>query len=129
MKRDVPASIMIIGEDSHFGYLMRSYVWRSAHKILYSYPDKGVLDTIQSEQPAAIILDVDLRAMGGWTLLRTIKSNTDTCHIPVVICSWADEKDRGILEGASVYLRMPILYGDFLEALNSIGLKINSKAV
>ena len=129
MKRDVPASIMIIGEDSHFGYLMRSYVRRSAHKILFSSPDKGVLDTIQREQPAAIVLDVDLRAMGGWTLLRAIKSNTDTCRIPVVICSWADEKDRGILEGASVYLRMPILYGDFLEALNSIGLKINSKAV
>ena len=129
MKRDVPVSILIIGEDSHFGYLMRSYVRRSAHNILYSYPEKGVVDLIQREQPAAIILDVDQHAMGGWTLLRTLKSNTDTCHIPVVICSWADEKERGVLEGASVYLRMPILYGDFLEALSTIGLETNSKAV
>jgi CheY-like chemotaxis protein len=129
MERDVPVSIMIIGEDSHFGYLMRSYVRRSAHKILYSHPETGVLDIIQNERPSAIILDVDLHAAGGWTLLRSLKSNTETCHIPVVICSWADEKERGILEGASVYLRMPILYGDFLEALNMIGLKSNSKAV
>jgi hypothetical protein len=47
----------------------------------------------------------------------------------VVICSWSDEKERGVLEGASVYLRMPILYGDFLEALNTIGLKTNTKLV
>ena len=129
MKRDVPVSIMIIGEDSHFGYLMRSYVRRSAYTILYSYPEKGVVDIIQRERPAAIILDVDLHAMGGWTLLRTLKTNADIGHIPVVICSWADEKERGVLEGASVYLRMPILYGDFLEALNTIGLETNSKVV
>ena len=105
MKREVPVSILIIGEDSHFGYLMRSYVRRSAHKILYSYPEKSVLEILQHEQPAAIILDVDLHAMGGWNLLRTLKSNPDTCKIPVVICSWSDEKERGILEGASVYFK------------------------
>ena len=129
MKRDMPASILIIGEDSHFGYLMRSYVRRSAHKSLYSFPEKGVLEIIQKERPVAIILDVDLHAMGGWNLLRTIKSNVDTCQIPVVICSWSDEKERGMLEGASMCLRMPILYGDFLEALNTIGLSANSQPI
>lgn len=129
MNRDVPISIMIIGEDSHFGYLMRSYVRRSAYNILYSYPEKGVVDIIRREKPAAIILEADLHATGGWNLLRTLKSNSETCQIPVVICSWADEKERGILEGASVYLRMPILFGDFQEALNSIGLQANSRTV
>jgi CheY-like chemotaxis protein len=123
------ASIMIIGEDSHFDYLMRSYVHRSGHSILFSHPRDSVLEIIQRGQPAVIILDVDLPGMSGWNLLRTLKSNQVTAKIPVVICSWLDEQERGTQAGADVYLRMPILYGDFLEALNNVGIQVDLNTV
>ena len=128
MNREGPANIMIVGEDSHFCYLMRSYVRRSAHKILFSYPGEKVLEVVQQERPDVIVLDVDLQAMGGWNLLRELKNNQVTAQVPVVICSWQDEKEHGAQEGASVYLRMPILYGDFLSALDTIGVQNNYKA-
>lgn len=123
-----PASILIIGEDSHFDYLMRSYVHRSGHPILFSHPGDSVLDVIQRGQPAVIVLDVDLPGMSGWNLLRTLKSNQSTAKIPVVICSWLDEQERGSQQGADVYLRMPILYGDFLEALHHVGIQVDLNA-
>jgi hypothetical protein len=45
-----------------------------------------------------------------------------TSKIPVVICSWLIEEKSGIEEGADVYLRMPILYENFQEALAKAGI-------
>ena len=116
--------IMVVGDDSHFCYLMRSYVRRSTYSILFSNPGGDVLDLAQREQPAAIILDVDLPGLEGWNLLRRLKADPHTGEIPVVICSWKDEQEHGLNEGASLALRMPILYGDFYTALNTLGVKI-----
>jgi len=112
---------MIIGEDSHFCYLLRSYIRRSAHQTLFSLPVDEVLEIAQRENPLVIILDVDLAGMCGWNLLRGLKTHSETREIPVMICSWLDEKERGAQEGANITLRMPILYGEFVEALNTIG--------
>ena len=120
-----PDSIMVVGEDSHFCYLLQSYIRRSAHQTMFSYPDYRVVELVQKEKPALIILDVDLPGLTGWNLLRALKSHPNTCAIPVMICSWLDETDRSQQEGANISLRMPILYNDFVEALNSIGVMVN----
>jgi CheY-like chemotaxis protein len=126
MDHSAPSSIMIVGDDSHFCYLLRSYIRRSAHQARFSYPGDGVVETIQQEKPALIVLDVDLPGMSGWNLLRALKAHPNTHAIPVMICSWLDEKERGAQEGANICLRMPILYGDFINALNSVGVMCNA---
>jgi CheY-like chemotaxis protein len=123
MNHFVPASIMIVGDDSHFCYLLRSYIRRSAHQTMFAYPSDKVVELVQHEKPALIVIDVDLPGMGGWNLLREIKAHPATREIPVMICSWLDEKERGAQDGANICLRMPILYGDFVDALNSVGVK------
>jgi CheY-like chemotaxis protein len=123
MDLSAPSSIMIVGDDSHFCYLLRSYIRRSAHQASFSYPGERVVALAQQEKPVLIVLDVDLPGMAGWRLLRVLKAHQDTREIPVMICSWLDEKERGALEGANICLRMPILYGDFVDALNSVGVK------
>jgi CheY-like chemotaxis protein len=128
MTQFAPSSIMIVGDDSHFCYLLRSYIRRSAHQTMFAYPDDKVVKLAYQDKPALIVLDVDLPGAGGWNLLRELKGHPDTCKIPVMICSWLDEKERGIQEGASICLRMPILYGDFVDALNSVGVKVASES-
>jgi hypothetical protein len=41
----------------------------------------------------------------------------------VIVCSWLNEEVRGLAEGADLYLRMPILYADFRDALAAILMK------
>lgn len=125
MNSIVSDNIMVVGEDSHFCYLMRSYIRRSTHHSLFVLPGDNVVETACREHPTVIIIDVDLPGMSGWKLLRALKLSEATREIPVVVCSWMSEKERGAKEGASVYLRMPILFGDFIEALNSVGIVSN----
>ncbi len=122
MSQRVSASIMVIGTDLHFCYLMRRYVRESAHPLLFAGPDEKAVDLAQREKPAIIVMEAGLMDTKGQQMLSTLKTNESTCEIPVVMCSWHDEDPEKLEQGADVYLRMPILYGDFLAALTNLGL-------
>jgi CheY-like chemotaxis protein len=122
MNQATLAGIMVVGSDSHFSYLMRRYVRTSSHQIIFANPGKDVLALARREKPAAIVLEADLPDNMGWHTLRALKADQTTGKIPVILCSWLDEKERGSKEGADVYLQMPILYEDFGAALSHIGL-------
>ncbi len=112
--------IMIVGGDSHFLYLMQRFVRTSAHQIILANLGDDVLALARCEKPAAIVLEVDLPETVGWRTLRALKADLEVRRIPVMACSWQDEAARGLVDGADVYLRMPILYTDFEVALTTI---------
>jgi CheY-like chemotaxis protein len=114
--------IMVIGDDSHFCYLMRTYVRKSDYQIISAYLGEDVLEQAQNEKPAAIVLEVGISGSAGWHLLRKFKSHHSTADIPIVICSWTDEEKRASEQGASACLRMPILFEEFTKALSTIGI-------
>jgi CheY-like chemotaxis protein len=123
MDQKADASIMVIGADSHFCYLMRRYVLESSHNIVFAYLGDDALALAQKEIPAAIILEVDQPDTRGWELLKLLKNDQTTQNIPVVLCSWLDEDQRVIEEGADAYLRKPILFSDFKTVLSLLGIE------
>lgn len=122
MNRSDTSRIMVIGDDSHFCYLMRRYVWESAHQLVFANLDENALVLARQSKPAAIVLEVGSPGTLGWEILRALQADDTTGQIPVVICSWQEEQKSGNELGAKVYLRMPILFDDFQAALVAIGL-------
>jgi CheY-like chemotaxis protein len=59
-------------------------------------------------RPAAIILDILLPDIDGWTVLAALKNEPELADIPVVIVSILDEQRSGIALGATAYLTKPI---------------------
>jgi len=113
---------MVIGNDAHFCYLMQSYIRESSRQALIISLMDDALTLAQREQPTAIIMEIDHLGNQGWYMLRQLKSEMTTNCIPVVLCSWQDEQKRGFEEGAAAYLRMPILYKDFISVLAGLGI-------
>jgi len=122
MNQRISASIMVIGTDLHFCYLMRRYVRESDHPLLFSGPDEKAFDLAQHEKPAIIVMEAGLHDSRAQQMLTALKTNPCTCEIPVILCSWHDEDLHRLEEGADVYLRMPILYGDFLATLTDLNI-------
>jgi DNA-binding response OmpR family regulator len=117
------SSIMVIGSDAHFCYLMRRYVIESFHNAIFAYLGDDTLSMAENNPPAAIILEVDQPDTRGWDLLKKLKANKETQDIPVVLCSWQDEDQRGFEAGADAYLHKPILFSDFKQVLSLIGIE------
>lgn len=75
--------------------------------------------------PAVILLDLKLPKIDGLDVLRRIRGDERTKRLPVVILTSSDEEqDRvaGYDLGANSYVRKPVNFGEFAQAVKELGL-------
>jgi two-component system, response regulator len=75
-------------------------------------------------RPALILLDLKLPKVDGLEVLHRIRADARTALIPVVILTTsAEEEDviAGYTGGANAYVRKPVKFSAFAEAVNGIG--------
>jgi CheY-like chemotaxis protein len=84
------------------------------------YAGRDVKDT-----PVIVLLDLKLPRIDGLEVLRSIRQNEFTKLLPVVILtSSAEEQDviNGYKLGVNSYIRKPVDYNQFSEAIKYLGL-------
>jgi two-component system, response regulator len=75
--------------------------------------------------PDVVLLDLHLPKVDGFEVLRRLRSDERTRLLPVVILtSSKEDKDRinGYGLGANSYVRKPVDFGEFMEAVRQLGL-------
>ncbi|HCE58880.1 MAG TPA: hypothetical protein DER09_13885 [Prolixibacteraceae bacterium] len=68
------------------------------------------LEIINREKPAIIVTDVVMPVMDGLELIREVKGNLETCHIPVILLTANNSDDArksGYDIGADAYISKP----------------------
>ena len=82
-------------------------------------------ETLKSFGPLVVLLDLKLPRINGLEVLRRIKSHPEAKKIPVVILTSSSE-EKDIIEsyslGANSYIRKPVDFNQFTDAVNQIGL-------
>ena len=82
---------------------------------------------LDSEKPLPhlLLLDLKLPKLDGLELLRRLRSEPRTQLLPVVVLTSSDE-DRDVIEGyrlgANSYIRKPVDFNQFSEAVRQLGL-------
>jgi two-component system, response regulator len=78
-----------------------------------------------SIMPTLILLDLQLPKIGGLEVLRQIRANNATRFLPVVILTSSKEEQdivQGYSLGVNSYVRKPVDFNQFTEAVNQLGL-------
>ncbi|OGO17645.1 MAG: two-component system response regulator [Chloroflexi bacterium RBG_16_50_11] len=77
------------------------------------------------ETPRLILLDLKLPKMDGLQVLEHLRANGCTRLVPVVILTSSKEEQdliSGYKNGANSYVRKPINFNEFVDAVRNIGL-------
>lgn len=75
--------------------------------------------------PAVILLDLKLPKVDGLEVLRRLRADERTRNLPVVILTSSKEEQdllNGYKLGANSYIRKPVDFNQFMEAVRQLGL-------
>ena len=82
-------------------------------------------DRDPGELPTVILLDLKLPKLDGIEVLKSVRANEATALIPVVILTSSKEESdlmNGYRNGCNSYIRKPIDFDEFVEAVKQMGL-------
>ncbi len=78
-----------------------------------------------SEQPQLVLLDLNLPRLDGHEVLKRLRADDLTRHVPVVVLTSSKEDEdliRSYTNGVNAYVRKPVEFDRFMEAVNTLGL-------
>lgn len=77
------------------------------------------------DKPQVVLLDLKLPKVDGLEVLRQLRANPNTHLLPVVILTSSKEEQdmiRGYSLGANSYVRKPVDFNEFVDAVRQLGL-------
>ena len=100
--------ILVIDDDPSVLELMERYLSPEGFEIITTTnPEEGI-QLAKKINPYAIILDVMMPVMDGWSVLNHLKADPDLAAIPVIMATILQEQNLGYALGATDYLTKPI---------------------
>jgi signal transduction histidine kinase/CheY-like chemotaxis protein len=101
-------TIMIVDDDVVARDLMSRFLTREGFHVVECDQGNKVLSLAKQHRPIAITLDVLMEDACGWDVLASLKADSETAAIPVIMVSIIDDKNRGHTLGATDYLTKPV---------------------
>ena len=78
-----------------------------------------------TQMPAVVLLDLKLRKVGGFDVLKRMRADPRTSAVPVVVLTSSSEDEdmlRSYELGANSYVRKPVEFSAFADAVGQLGI-------
>ncbi len=112
--------ILIVEDDIIFAKSLLQFTRRNNYKgVVAVRGDEGVAFA-EKYHPAGILLDIQLPVKNGWEVMKELKANPFTRHIPVHIMSAFDSKTKSLSEGAIDFINKPAVFDKMSEIFKKI---------
>ena len=75
--------------------------------------------------PVVMLLDLKLPKVDGFEVLKRVRGHERSCYLPtIILTSSKEERDlaEGYRLGANSYVRKPVSFDDFMQAVKQLGL-------
>ena len=116
------AMILVI-EDNAANLKLAAFLLESAGHTVISAPDaEAGLTLARSEQPALILMDIQLPGMDGLEATGILKADAATREIPVIALTalaMKGDEERIRAAGCDGYIAKPLSYKEFLGTVSS----------
>jgi CheY-like chemotaxis protein len=109
--------VVIVDDNPKTLQLFQRYLSPYRYRLALVQQSVEALQCIRKLQPDIVVLDVMMRDVDGWQILQTIKTDPQTRHIPVIVCTVLAEEALARTIGAEGYLRKPVTQTDLVLAL------------
>jgi CheY-like chemotaxis protein len=130
-----PLTILLVEDDPGHSYLIERNLRRSGitDEIVTFDNGQKVIDYLFSEKcceywpntphSCVVLLDLNMPVLDGFQVLKALKSDDRTSHIPIIVLTTSDhpqEKDLCEKLGCQGFITKPVDYDSFTQAISKI---------
>jgi PAS domain S-box-containing protein len=102
------STVLVVDDDPLMQQLVVGQLEPAGFKVVPAEDGVSALRLAREVRPQAIILDIHLPRLDGWSVLSQLKSEPGLASIPVILVSVEEQRARGYSLGACEYLVKPV---------------------
>ena len=112
--------LLVVEDDLSFAQTILDRAHAKGFKVLAASRSEKAWDLVHHYNPHSILLDINLADIESWKFVDRLKNNLKTRHIPLIIVSLEEERDRGRTQGGILYLTKPLPEQALDEAFSTL---------
>ena len=115
--------ILVVDDEDDILHFLELVLKEKGYAVATASNGHEALTRAQIEKPDLVLLDIMMPQMDGWEVLKLLRVDEGTSHIPVAMLSARTEaKDRvqGLQEGAIDYICKPFSLQELLGKIETI---------
>ncbi|HVW10186.1 MAG TPA: ATP-binding protein [Bryobacteraceae bacterium] len=109
--------VLVLEDSPEMLMMYRCYLAESGFAMIPASTTREAEEIIERSKPAAIVLDIILRAEDTWALAARLKQNPRTRNIPILVASTIEDRNKGFHLGVDAYLMKPFEQAELLRDL------------
>ncbi|MGD1873141.1 MAG: ATP-binding protein [Mastigocoleus sp.] len=113
-------TILVVDDDNNIRELLRQSLEVQGYTVNEAKDGLDAINKIKLAKPDLIILDGMMPQINGFDAAAILKHNPSTMHIPIIMLSIFEDKERGYLLGIDRYLTKPIESQKLISEINSL---------
>ena len=115
--------VVLIAEDFEDAReLYREYLEFSGFEVLTAANGREAIQRAIEVQPDLILMDASMPVLDGWQATRALKSDPNTCHIPILALTahaFDDAKQQAKAAGCDGFITKPCLPDDLVTQVRA----------
>ena len=109
--------VLVIDDDADQRVLMTRFLRREGFRVRVAANGSEGLSLARSLHPRAILLDVMMPGLDGWSVLSEIKADPELSAIPVVMATSVEQRGLAASLGASDFMLKPVRWDRFSQIM------------
>ena len=100
-------TVLVIDDDPAVQDILSRHLSKEGFRVLLAADGVHGMQLARAHLPTAIVLDLILPGMDGWSILGQLQSEPELATIPVIMFSISDDGAKGIALGAAHFVAKP----------------------
>lgn len=113
-------TILVVDDEPSIRLLLNQELTDAGYRVIEAAEGLAAVEIARVQQPDLILLDVMMPGLSGFDVTTVLKADEHTRHIPILILSIIEDRERGFRLGADDYLTKPVHTERLLEAISTL---------
>ena len=119
----MPRILYVEDNDDNIYLLRMRFELTGEHELLVAEDGESGVALARAEQPDLILMDLEMPVIDGWEATRRLKSNSQTCDIPIIALSahaLAGAREKALAAGCDEFDTKPVEFDRLVATIQRL---------